>query len=413
MGEISPIGDRSNSSRVQPINWTERADLNQRRTANPHFNQRPEGGVPIEEVPQLDIYDGETPLSRAGSFGKEARYSSESGAKAKAESMTERIPERKPEPRAEPKTKSNPEPNPKPNPEPNPEPLAEVKPAPKAPITVEPQAVAQISPKTVAQTMQEMPLADLQAKRAALIKAGTADSISELVFVNEELAARGQFRSVLGSGARQGNPAALSAPEPTAVAPECPMSPTVKLSPDQLPPAVRSMNLHPEEVNSSFLKSFAGPLARVTTYGFGALGVVGGLFQMRNGVDEMLAGNYGEGSVTSLSGLCNTTAGGAAFFSSMPLANSLATRAGGLGALLDGGLQLYKGYTTGNEVQLVDGGVKTTLGGTMMTGGPVGWCAGAAYAGWSAGRFLGGVKVSGESTLDDVVTQGIYNMFYA
>lgn len=397
MGDISPIGDRS-SARVQPINWTEKANLNQRRTGNPSLNQRSEGVAPPEDVPQLDIYDGETPLSSSRQTGR---------ALHQVPAETKTVAPREAQPKAAEPTKTA---------EPK---KAEATTKAAEPTKAEPTTKA-VEAKTAEPnvtpakperqpTLQETSLADLQAKRTALIKAGTADSITELAYVNEELAKRGQFRSALEPGARQGNPAALSAPESTVSAPE----PTVKLSPEQLPPAVRDLNLHTEDVNSSFLKQFASPLGKMVSYGFGTLGVVGGLFQLSAGIDEMRAGNYGEGSVTSLSGICNTTAGGATFFAGIPFANALATRAGGVGAMLDGGLQLYKGYTSGNDVQLLDGGVKTTLGGTMMSGGPVGWCAGAAYAGWSAGRFLGGVKVSGESTVDDVVTQGIYNLFYA
>lgn len=410
MGDISPIGDRS-SARVQPINWTEKANLNQRRTGNPSLNQRSEVVAPPEDVPQLDIYDGETPLSSSRQTGRTPYRMPEETKTGTPRTAGTKTVDGKP---AEPKSVA-----------PKSAELKSAAPESAAPTSIEPRTaepnVAPAKPE-LKPTLQEASLADLQAKRTALINAGTADSITELGFVNEELAKRGQFRSALEPGVRQGSPAALSAPEsavssPKSAAVSAPESAlpgaTVKLSPEQLPPAVRDLNLHTEDVNSSFLKQFASPLGKVVSYGFGTLGVVGGLFQLSAGIDEMRAGNYGEGSVTSLAGICNTTAGGATFFANMPFASALATRAGGVGAMLDGGLQLYKGYTTGNDVQLLDGGVKTTLGGTMMSGGPVGWCAGSAYAGWSAGRFLGGLKVSGESTVDDVVTQGIYNLFYA
>ena len=251
MGDISPIGDRS-SARVQPINWTEKANLNQRRTGNPSLNQRSEVVAPPEDVPQLDIYDGETPLSSSRQPGRALH---QVPAETKTVAPREALPKAaEPIKAAEPKKA---------------EPATKAVEARSAEANVTP---AKPEPKP---TLQETSLADLQAKRTALINAGTADSITELGFVNEELAKRGQFRSALEPGVRQGNPAALSAPESAVSspksaavsAPEGLPGATVKLSPEQLPPGAPSAKLlPPANTGLGFLELVPDADIRVTRW---------------------------------------------------------------------------------------------------------------------------------------------------
>ena len=145
----------------------------------------------------------------------------------------------------------------------------------------------------------------------------------------------------------------------------------------------------------------------------GVVGLVGGSMETVNGIRMINNGNVGEGIVQTSAGLANSTAGGASLFASRSaLAGNMAMRAGGVGAVLDGGLTMYQGYQKGDSAQMVDGGVRLGLGGVMMAGGPAGALAGAAYGGWSVGRWIGGQEI-GDRTVDEHVTTAMTSVIYS
>lgn len=416
--EIGPIGNSQDSNwKVQPINWSEKVNLNERRVPNPPG--KPSGNMSEDLFVKSDEgFWGEPSLG--GDAPEPAKGGApEHGSPVVEDHRASRAPDAHAANAPDAHAANAPETTPI-------EPVAPpVKsPAPGAEVVPETYPPAVKIVNTAQPTLSEMPSAELQAKRTALIKSGTGHSILELESVNQELARRGLFRNAfygapettppvtaetatrVPTEPRPPVPKTIAAPKPV-VAPESAIAPkppatSVGVAPDT--PSVTSSNPY---------SSFLTPLGKVTTFGLGALGVVGGMFQIRHGVDELSNSNYFEGGMSSISGVCNTTAGGATFFSCIPFANTLATRAGGLGAIFDGSNLLVKGYQNNNEIQLLDGGVRTSLGATMLTGGPVGWCAGSGYAGWSAGRFIGERKVYGNETVDDLVTRALYNTFFA
>jgi hypothetical protein len=221
----------------------------------------------------------------------------------------------------------------------------------------------------------------------SLAETATQADCVELVKLQEELVAR------RGGG--------MSMPERTALIERAAQAPRVEVA----PPTVSTV-----EAPST---TFSSNLGRGLNGGFAFLGVFGGGMQVGHGIDMLRDGQMLDGSVTTMSGLSNTTAGTAALLWSSPAGSTFAMRAGGVGAVLDGSLNLYNGYNNGDSAQMVDGGVRTGLGGTMLYGGTAGMYAASAYAGWSVGRFLGGLHVAENKTVDDCVTDVLYNAFFA
>jgi len=98
--------------------------------------------------------------------------------------------------------------------------------------------------------------------------------------------------------------------------------------------------------------------------GMGALGVVGGGFQVAGGIEELKQGKNVEGSADILAGSGSVVSGAALMTGRI----ALGTTTGGAVAVVDGAKDLYVGVRDGNVEKAATGGVKTAAGGAMIAG---------------------------------------------
>jgi hypothetical protein len=370
-GEIREVG--GGHRKVEPINWTEKTDLNQRRVA--HEQPKKVGGGGINETDHVtfsdDIYQPRREVSAPSGRGETRLVPATSG----------RGETRLGESRSVQHVKQTPAPE-----------IASTSTATKTEATTPKVELAKPNPE-VAQApngpkpMNQWSNADLANRKYQLSVSGMANQADcvELVQLQEELVRRGGRGTVMAETPRVEVKATNT------------VAPVENASPIESVPG----------------KGFSSTLGRAVGGGFAFLGIVGGGMQVGAGIDMMKNGQFLDGSVTTLSGFSNTAAGTAALWMNNPVAGTFAMRAGGAGAVLDGGLNLYNGYQRGDQAQMLDGGVKTGLGATMLYGGTAGLYAGSAYAGWSVGRFIGGTSTGDGKTVDDHVTEFFYNALFA
>jgi hypothetical protein len=401
------------ASKVEPINWAEKTDLNERRVPQ---ERAPKGGTgggvetPVESVngdrvtlsddlfPEVDIVDEHGKLldalqdNHAGASGVESKAGHVQDGSSAAHS---------PKSLDKPGTTIDAAPT-----------ATEVALTPE--LELVPAGASQHAPigarvnagggmfSQPGELAQPKPISDWsnaelmnRKYQLSLSQVASEADCVELVKVQSELMAR-----------RGG---VMSAPEAGASVPEAKLSVPEKLAPviETAPGPTAVVETAPSG------QSFSSTLGRGVGGGFAFLGVFGGGLQVGHGLDLVRNGEYLDGSVTMMSGFSNASAGTAALLWNNPAANTFAMRAGGVGAVLDGGLNLYNGIQSGDDVKILDGGVKTSLGATMLYGGTTGLYAGSAYAGWSVGRFIGGCEVSQGRTVDDAVTDFFYNALYA
>jgi len=98
--------------------------------------------------------------------------------------------------------------------------------------------------------------------------------------------------------------------------------------------------------------------------GLGALGVVGGGFQVADGVNQLQKGKIVEGGADVTAGAGSMVAGGAMMAGRV----ALGTTTGGAVAVVDGAKDIYVGVRDGNIEKAATGGVKTAAGGAMIAG---------------------------------------------
>jgi hypothetical protein len=110
--------------------------------------------------------------------------------------------------------------------------------------------------------------------------------------------------------------------------------------------------------------SRAAKVGNALSKGAGALGVVGGGFQVAQGVGELRNGKPVEGAADVTIGTGNIVAGGAMVAGRV----ALGTTTGGAVAVLDGAKDIYVGVRDRNLEKGVVGTVKTAAGGAMLAG---------------------------------------------
>lgn len=110
--------------------------------------------------------------------------------------------------------------------------------------------------------------------------------------------------------------------------------------------------------------SRAAKIGGRVTKGLGALGVVGGGFQVAEGVGQIKDGDAIEGGANVTAGTGSMVAGGALIAGRV----ALGTTTGGAVAVVDGAKDIYVGIRDGNVEKAATGGVKTAAGGAMIAG---------------------------------------------
>jgi len=108
----------------------------------------------------------------------------------------------------------------------------------------------------------------------------------------------------------------------------------------------------------------ATKLRNLAGKGMGVLGVAGGALQVYGGANEIRDGKTVEGSADIAGGTANVVAGGAMLAGRV----ALGTTAGGVAAVIDGGVGIYKGIRDHNVEEAAVGGVKTAAGAAMIAG---------------------------------------------
>lgn len=106
--------------------------------------------------------------------------------------------------------------------------------------------------------------------------------------------------------------------------------------------------------------------ARVAEVGLGALGVGLGGYQTYHGLHTLANANNADqvvaGAANTTGGAANTASGVAALRG----AGALASRLGGVGGVIDGASDLYRGVRTGDREALALGGIKAAAGAAMF-----------------------------------------------
>ena len=103
---------------------------------------------------------------------------------------------------------------------------------------------------------------------------------------------------------------------------------------------------------------------KIAGKGLGALGVVGGGFQIAGGIDELKQGKNVEGGADVAAGTGSIVSGAALMTGRV----ALGTATGGAVAVVDGAKDLYVGIRDKNVEKAATGGVKTAAGGAMIAG---------------------------------------------
>lgn len=108
----------------------------------------------------------------------------------------------------------------------------------------------------------------------------------------------------------------------------------------------------------------------------GPLGVAGGAYGAYSGIQDIRKGHLATGIGGTTSGVANTASGGLATASAFTRNAALAERLGGasgvgagVGAVADGGVDMYQGVRSHNTGQVAQGGAKALGGGLMIAGG--------------------------------------------
>jgi hypothetical protein len=142
--------------------------------------------------------------------------------------------------------------------------------------------------------------------------------------------------------------------------------------------------------------------------GLGVLGIAGGADEIKQGVTQIREGHKVEGALNVGAGASDMYSGGVslAFTIGKENVGRVAAKAGGVGAVLSGVSETAQGFRTNNDIQKVEGGIKTTLGVGMLVRASSPYAA-AALTGWSGGRLIGEHAGWGGENIDTKVTRAL------
>ena len=141
--------------------------------------------------------------------------------------------------------------------------------------------------------------------------------------------------------------------------------------------------------------------------GLGLLGVVGGYYETKQGIEQLRHGNKAEGLLNTTAGVSDMSSGTASILYTMgkTTLGGAAAKLGGAGAIFSGTAETIQGIRNNDTEQKVEGGIKVTLGAGMFVAGRTSPLSAAALGGWSGGRFIGQHAGWGGENIDTKVTR--------
>jgi hypothetical protein len=155
---------------------------------------------------------------------------------------------------------------------------------------------------------------------------------------------------------------------------------------DQVLPAQGNDRIPAFLKNPTVAKGLGGTL--------GVIGVGAGCYQTYQGFQMINQGDTTAGGLTVAGGVANTGSGvlGLTMLgkTAPAWAGPVATRLGGVGTIIGGGLEIYNGIQTGDNFKIGEGTMYTTTGTLMLAGGatPVGMSAAGFAGSYGATRFV-------------------------
>lgn len=152
------------------------------------------------------------------------------------------------------------------------------------------------------------------------------------------------------------------------------------------------------------MRSVAGKFANT---GFGALSVVGGYYEMRDGVNDLRNGKVADGTLKTAAGVSDTGSGLAtiAYGFGKKALGTAAGKLGGAGAVFSGLSEGIQGIKENDTEKKIEGGLKVSLGAGMFASGPTAALSASGLAGWGAGRFIGSRVGWGGENIDTKTTR--------
>ncbi|MBY0550255.1 MAG: hypothetical protein K2W95_23460 [Candidatus Obscuribacterales bacterium] len=180
--------------------------------------------------------------------------------------------------------------------------------------------------------------------------------------------------------------------------------------------SVEAKPVEPEQVNTEkrvspanstepvSMRSIAGKFVNT---GFGALSVVGGYYEMRDGVKDLRNGKVVDGTLKTAAGVSDTGSGLAsiAYGFGKKALGTAAGKLGGAGAVFSGLGEGIQGIKENDTEKKIEGGLKVTLGAGMFASGPTAALSASGLAGWGAGRFIGSRVGWGGENIDTKTTR--------
>lgn len=156
------------------------------------------------------------------------------------------------------------------------------------------------------------------------------------------------------------------------------------------------------------LRSMAG---KFVNGGFGALSVVAGYYEMKDGVSDLLRGKLVDGTLKTAAGVSDSGSGLAtiAYGFGKKALGTAAGKLGGASAIFSGAGETIQGIRENDTEKKVEGGIKLTLGAGMFASGPTAALSASGLAGWGAGRFIGTRVGWGGENIDSKTTRVLDN----
>ncbi|MBX9689686.1 MAG: hypothetical protein K2X27_23445 [Candidatus Obscuribacterales bacterium] len=172
---------------------------------------------------------------------------------------------------------------------------------------------------------------------------------------------------------------------------------------------IKPVEKHTANTNQAEPLTLRSVTGKVFNTGFGALSVIGGYYETKEGISDLRNGKYLDGALKTSAGVADTGSGFAtiAYGFGKKALGSVAGKLGGAGALLSGATEGIQGIKENDTEKKVEGGVKVVLGAGMFASGSTAPLSGAGLAGWGAGRFIGTHAGWGGENIDTKTTRFI------
>lgn len=145
---------------------------------------------------------------------------------------------------------------------------------------------------------------------------------------------------------------------------------------------------------------------RIAFGGLSVMGIVGGAYEIKDGIQQLKSGKHLEGTLNTTAGVSDITSGTASLlytFGKEHLGN-FAAKVGGIGSITSGLAEGIDGFKNKDDEKKFEGSLKVTLGAGMLFSSTAAISTSAAL-GWGVGRFAGRNVGWGGENVDTKVTR--------